>query len=198
MRRAMIKSNIWSGKITRLPFVGIVVVLLSGGGIGMLLPFIISKVLPGVVNIGGNITTFGPVFWGLVIGAIIMALIIMLRQNEFAATIVIAASVVLDWYLHTFILALLMALALLLVFFLARSPRYPWAAPRALWLWVLFLVLMIFAANRGALTIYEGVSYYSSITLGAFILFWLGTVIARNVASTRCFFKVLTVFAALF
>jgi O-antigen ligase len=177
--------------------VGIVVVLLAGGGIGMLLPFIISRVLPGVVNIGGNIPMFGPVFWGLVIGAIIMALILLLRQHEFAATIVIAASIILDWYLHTFIVALLMALALLLIFFLARSSRYPWAVPRALWLWALFLVLTIFAAYRGALTIYEGVSYYSSITLGALIMFWLGTVIARSVASIRRFFKALTGFSAL-
>src|SRR5437773_2379908 len=129
-RRAKVKSNVWGGKMkgdrattSHLPSIVTVILLLSAGGIGILLPSIISKVLPGVAQIGGSIGTFGPGFWGLIIGALVMALIILLRQDELAATAAIAASIVLDTYLGTSIVGLLMAFALLLIFFLARSPR---------------------------------------------------------------------------
>jgi len=180
-----------------LHFIGIVILLLSAGGIGFLLPPVISKMSPAVDKFGGSIGTFGPAFWGLIIGVLIMAVIIIFRQDEFAATVVVAASIILDWYLHIGFVALLMALVLLLVFFLARSPRYPWATPPALLLWLLFLVLIIFSATRGILTNNEALYFYPGITFGAFIMFWLGTVIARNVTRARLFFITLTGFGTL-
>jgi len=203
-KRAKMKSNAWVGKIrgerttsSHLPLIVTVILLLSGGGIGMLLPSFISKMLPYLNAWGGSLGTFGPATWGLVGGALMMAVIIILRQDEIAATAVIAASIVLDWYLHTFIVGLIMALVLLLIFFLGRSPRRPWTQPRALWLWVLFLVLIIFSAMRGATTIYEVLLYYSHSTVGALIMFWLGAVITRDVSSFRRFLKVLGAFGTL-
>jgi O-antigen ligase len=196
------KSNVWNEKIrgdlvesSRLPLI-VTMVLLLAGGIGILLP----KVLPVADNIIGRIGTFDTAFLfsELAIGTlVIMALIIIFRQDEFAATAVIAASVILDWYLHINFVAMLMALALLLIFFLARSPRYPWVAPPALWLWVLFLLLIIFAAIRGSLTTYEILYFYNYITFGAFIMFWLGAVLASNMTSVRRFFRLLTGFGTL-
>jgi O-Antigen ligase len=196
------KSNVWNEKMRgdwveslRLPFL-VMILLLLAGGIGILLP----KVLPRADNIIGRIGTVDSAFLfsELAIGTLfIMALIIFLRQDEFAATAVMAASIMLDWYLHINFVALLMALALLLIFFLARSPRYPWVAPPALWLWVLFLLLIIFAAIRGSLTTYEILYFYNYITFGAFIMFWLGAVLARNMTSVRRFFLMLTGFGTL-
>ena len=200
----MLKSNIWSGEFARargrsslLTIVVIAIVLFLGGGIGMLLPSLIFRVLPTIEGFGQSIGVLNPAFWGLVIGTLIMAVIIGLRQDEFAATAVIAAGIMLDWYLHRNFVALLMALVLLLIFFLARSPRYPWVAPPALWLWFLFLVLIIFAAIRGSLTTYEALYFYNYITFGAFIMFWLGAVIARNMTSVRRFLRMLTGFGTL-
>jgi O-antigen ligase len=201
-KRVKMKSNVWDGKLrgdkaifSRLPFT--VILMLSAGGIGMLLPSILSKVLPGLDRIGGSIGALSPAFWGLFIGAIIVAAIIIFRQDELAATVVFAVSIVLDFYLGTYIVGLLMAIVLLLIFFLARSPRYPWAEPGALWLWALFLVLIIFAAIRGAPSTYEVLYYYSYNTLGTLVMFWLGTVIARRVTSVRRFFNLLAGFGTL-
>lgn len=200
----MLKSNRWTEKIIGdrkivppLRWIVLAIALLAGGEIGLLLPSLISRVSPAIDRFEGSIVTLSPIFWGLVVGTLIMTVIIMLRQDEFAANVVIATSIILDWYLHINFVALLIALILLLVFFLTRSPRYPWAEPRALWLWTLFLVLIIFAATRGSLTTYEALYYYNYFTFGAFIMLWLGTVISRNVTSARRFFKILTGFGAL-
>jgi O-antigen ligase len=83
------------------------------------------------------------------------------------------------------------------IFFLARSPQRPWAEPRALWLWALYLALAIFPAIRGATNAYDTAFYYPNIMFGALILFWLGTVIARDVASVRRFFNILAAFSTL-
>src|SRR5260370_5761910 len=95
--------------------------------------------------VGAVIGTFDPSIWEAVVGAIIMAVIIIFRQDELAATAVIIISLYYDWYLKQgWVLAQIMALVLLLIFFLARSSRYPWAGPHALWLWSLMLILALF------------------------------------------------------
>lgn len=199
--REITRDGKWKAFFTssRSPIAVIVITLLLGGGLGMLIPSIMSNmyVLAEVNKFGGILGTFGPAFWGLVVGAIIMIQIILLRQDELAATIIMAISLCLDWYLATYIVAQILALVLLLIFFLARSLRYPWEEPSALWLWVLFLGLTIFPAIRGAIDVYDTVFYYPNLILGALIMFWLGTVIARNITSIKRFFKVVAGFGTL-
>lgn len=125
---------------------------------------------------------------------IFMALLLYFRQDELAATLVLAVSLYIDWYLSVRVTALVMILLLLCVFFLARSPRYPWGEPRALWLWALFLGVAIFPAIRGALTLHDVLLYYPSIVFGAFISYWLGLVIGRNTRSLRRLFQMLAGF----
>ncbi|HZU04202.1 MAG TPA: O-antigen ligase family protein [Ktedonobacteraceae bacterium] len=136
-------------------------------------------------------------FSALLIGAIILTIIIVLRQDQLAAVVVIAVHLYVDWYLGLALVAHVLALALLVFFFLSRSPRFPWGEPRALWLWGLFLILTIAPATRGALTPHDTLNYYPNIVLGALIMFWLGTVIARDTASVRRFFQVLSLFGSL-
>lgn len=196
----MFKSNIWTAqipkKVSLRSFTVLLIALLSGG-IGILLSSTISKMLPVVYTFVGRVGIFDTTFWGLIIGILIMVLIILLRLIELAATLAVAASIILDWYLHINYVALLMALILLLIFYLGRGSRYPWVKPPALFLWVLFLVLIIFSGIRGSLTTYEALYYYPYITLGAFVMYWLGTIIARDTISTRHLLKLLTGFGTL-
>src|SRR5260221_7162764 len=111
--------------------------------------------------------------------------------------LVVAVQVYVDFYWGLHIVSVTIALALLVIFFLARSPRRPWAEPRVLWLWALYLALAIFPAIRGATNAYDTAFYYPNIIFGALILFWLGTLIARDAASVRRFFNILAAFSTL-
>jgi len=124
-----------------------------------------------------------------------MLLIIMLRQYELAAVVLVAVKLYVDWYLNLTFTVPTLALGLLLIFFLGRSPQYPWAAPRALWLWVLFLVLTLLQTGRAPSLLYAA-QYYVENIFSALVMFWLGTVIARDVVYVRRFFQVLSVFGA--
>jgi len=151
-----------------------------------------------VNRFGGILGTFGLAFWALVVGILIMVLIILFRQDELAATIVIAISLCLDFYLSTYIVAQILALALLLIFFIAQSPRYPWVAPRALWLWTLFLLLALLAIfpSTQATFPFGGIRYYLKVFLASFIIFWIGMTIARDITKVRLLFSLLIVFGA--
>jgi O-antigen ligase len=131
------------------------------------------------------------------IGGILTAIILVLRQDELAVMLVIGVDLYIDWYLGLHIVSLAMALGLLTIFFFARSPQHPWAEPRAIWLWVLFLALAIFPAIRGATNAYDTAFYYPGIIFGALVIFWLGTVISRDSASVRRFFNILAAFGTL-
>ncbi len=199
----MIKSNRWGGRISsdkaipsRFSFLMMVIALLLGGGLGMLIPFIVNYKIIGAL---GRVVPalVGPHFWVVVIAVIIMGLIVLLRQDELAATVIIAVHLYVDWYLGLAIVAQILALALLIMFFLARSPRYPWIEPNALWFWGLFLALAIFPAIRGGLSISDIFFYYPNLILGALIIFWLGAVIARDIASVRRLFQILSALGTL-
>ncbi len=176
------RSSVWSKGITKdkfsifslFPVLGTMIALLLGGALGI----------------------FGPYARMVVIGAIMLAVIIVLCLDELAATVVIAVHLYIDWYLGLRVVALLMVLALLVIFW-ARSPRHLWAEPRALWLWALLLMLAIFPAIRGALSLYDALFYYPNVFFGAFITYWLGIVIGRNTASVHRLFSMLAGFAAL-
>src|SRR5579872_3253413 len=199
----MMKSGLWSSKtspdrgaFTPVPFLLMGLLVLVAGGIGILIPTVVGKVSPGLSKFEG-IGLFGITFWALIIGAILSVLIILLNQRELAAAVVIAVSLLLDWYLGTYVLAPTFALVLLLVYYVQRSAERPWIAPRALWLWAVFLVLTLIPSIRGAITVYDTLTYYPNVILGALVVFWLGTVIARNMGSVRLFFNLLAGFGTL-
>src|SRR5947208_10215425 len=134
------RSSVWSKRATRdtlslhslLPLLAIAITLLLGGVLAIV----------------------GPYAWAVLIGAMIVAVILLLRQDELAAMIVIATHLYIDWYVGLRVGALVIVLLLLPVFFLARSSRRPWVEPRALWLWGLLLVLALFPSIRGAEGLY--------------------------------------------
>lgn len=155
-----------------------------------------SAVFPLIVTavallFGAILGTFDASKLAFVVGAIILVIVVALRQNELAATMIVAAHLYIDWYLGLELVAQVVAVGLLFLFFLARSPQRPWVAPQALWLWCLFLVLTIAPVLRGAQGLYDLAYYYPNIIFGALVAFWLGMVVANNRIRLRTLFKML-------
>lgn len=126
-----------------------------------------------------------------------LLLALFFRQNELAVMALIAVHLYVDWYLGLHIVSVSAAVLLLFIFFLTRSPEHPWVEPCALWLWALFLVFAIYPAIRGAATLYDTAFYYPNVIFGAFIMFWVGSVLARDYAAIRRFFKICAAFGTL-
>ncbi len=166
--------------------------LMLAGMIGLLLGGVLIAVL-----LGGVYGKLGLYAEEAVIGALSLTVILLLGQDELAVTVVLAVNLYVDWYLGVHFVWLLMTIALLYIFYLARSPQRPWIEPGALLLWVWFLGLAIYPAIRGALTPADALLYYPSIVFGAFITFWLGSLLARNTASVRRLFQMLAGFGGL-
>jgi glycosyltransferase involved in cell wall biosynthesis/O-antigen ligase len=131
-----------------------------------------------------------------IVGALAMMIIIALRQDRLAAALIIMIHLYADWYLGMRVAALGVALVLLSIILLARSPHSPMQLPRALWLWIIFLALGIPPALRGV-TWPDSTTYYLDIIFGALVMFWLGTVIAQNAACIRRLFQILAACATL-
>ncbi len=146
---------------------------------------------------GGVLGTLSSTLCLVAVVAMGMALVIALRQDELALIMIIAVHLYVDWYLGKHIVSLTVALALLLFFYLARSSKRPFAEPRFIWLWFLYLALAIYPAFQGALTAYDAAFYYPNIIFGAFIWAWLGTILARNMTSIGLLFKLFSLFATL-
>lgn len=153
-------------------------------------PFLFTAALVALLA-GSVIGIVGPYASATIIGTITMAFILLRRQDQLAVTATIAVHIYVDFYLGLHLVAPAMTVVLLLIFFLARSPRHPWVEPPALWLWGLFLVLAIPPAIRGALTSFDAASFYPGNIFTAFTMFWLGTLIARDGAHVRHFFQIL-------
>ncbi|HEV2660797.1 MAG TPA: hypothetical protein VGU68_09360, partial [Ktedonobacteraceae bacterium] len=167
----MLKSNRWSEKpladrklVPPLRWIVLVIALVAGGEIGLLLPSLVSRVSPAIDRFEGNSGASNSVFWGLIIGVLLMALIIVFRQHELATTMVIASSIIADLYLGLYFVSLLIACLLLVVFFLSRSPGAPWVKPSLFWLWISFVVLAIFPATHG-IDFFDSMQYYLRVFL---------------------------------
>lgn len=147
--------------------------------------------------IGVVLGLFGPYAWAIVIGSMILAVIIAFRQDELGAAFILAIHLNVDWYLGLRVVSLVLTLLLLCFYYVFRSPQRPWVMPRSLWLWFLFLGLSIIPAVRGATDLYDTLFYYPNLILGALLMFWLGTIIARNPASIRLFFRIFSFYSML-
>jgi len=150
--------------------------------LGIIIPFSLNKEL-------GN---YSYDIYGAVVAIMFIVIIIMLRLYEFYVSITLVMSVYIDWYLGLFITALMMALVLLFFFYVALPLKERRIKPAMLFLWLLFLAITILPAIRGATDRYNTLYYYPDLIFGAFIMFWLGNVIAKDVSSMRRFFQMLS------
>lgn len=136
-------------------------------------------------------------FTGLgVLSLLILALVLVCRQYELAAVLIIVAHLYLDWYLGMRFVGLAITLLLLALLFIARSPGRPWIFPRLPWLWLPLLALAIFPADRG-LTLSDGFTYYLTVFFAAWITFWLGSVLAHDQNRLRLTLQLLAGFGLL-
>lgn len=155
-------------------------------------------VLPAALFLGAAISKFSPVYGYAVAGAIVMVNVVLLRMDELTVTLIIAVHLWVDWYLGLHLVGILMALILLFAYYFGRSADRPWVEPRPLWLWASFLTLTIYPAiNGGQFQVFDAASFYPSDVLGAFLLFWLGSIIAKDISALRRVFQLLSFFAAL-
>lgn len=147
--------------------------------------------------LGIALSRFNATYSFVAAGAMAVGIIALLRYDELMLALIIAVRVLADWYLGYRLIALLMAIIYLVVCYFGRSTDRPWVKPRMVWLWVVFLLLTIYPAVKGALDLYDADTYYPSFVLSAFIMFWLGNIVARNISSMKRVFQWLAIFAAL-
>jgi O-antigen ligase len=151
--------------------------------------------------LGVAIGTVNTTYAIVVVGALVTVLILLLRIDELIAALIIAAHILIDAYLGfaTYQIALLMALLLLLVCYFGRSVDHPWSRPRWVWLWLVFLMLNIIPTLKGgAFDLTNSIGYYLEVVFSPFIMFWLGNILARDIAGVRRVFQWLSLLAALF
>lgn len=136
-----------------------------------------------------------PVYSIVATGAIFMVFIIIFRCDELIVALIIAVWILVDCYLAFRVVSLLMELVMLSVCYLGRSEKHPWVGPRAIWLWILFLILTIYPAIKGALDLYDADTFYPSLIFSAFMMFWLGNIVAKDISAVRRVFQLLSIFA---
>ncbi len=157
-------------------------------------------VLLTALPLGVTIGALSLVYSAVATGTIIMVIILLLRLDELTVTLIVAAHIIIDSYLgfDVYQIALLMALVLLIVCYFGRSANHPWIGPRSIWLWVLFLILNIYPTiNGGAFSLTNAIAFYLNLVLSAFIMFWLGNIIAKDISAGRRVFQFLSVLATL-
>lgn len=131
------------------------------------------------------------------IGVCVILIILQLRLDELMVALLVVIWILVDCYLGFRLVSQLMSILLLFVCYLGRSVNHPWVEPRPIWLWGLFLTLTIFPAIKGALDLYDADTFYPSIVLSAFIMFWLGNIVAKDISAVRRVFQLLSIFATL-
>jgi O-antigen ligase len=150
--------------------------------------------------LGVAIGVFSPVGSAVAAGTLITVIIILLRLDELTVTLIVAVHILVDSYLgfDVYQVAMLMALVLLFACYIGRSADHPWTGPRSIWLWILFLILNIYPTiNGGAFRLTNAIAFYLNLVLSAFIMFWLGNIIAKDISAVRRVFQLLSVLAAL-
>ncbi|MDQ2903655.1 MAG: O-antigen ligase family protein [Ktedonobacteraceae bacterium] len=165
-------------------------------------PPVIFSILAALATlpIGVVIGALSPVYGAVITGIIIIVIIVLLRLNEFAVTLIVALHILVDSYfgLDVYQIAMLVALVLLFACYFGRSVDHPWTGPRSLGFWVLFLLLTIYPTiNGGAFRLTNAIAYYLNLVLSAFVMFWLGNIIAKDIAAVRRVFQLLSILAAL-
>jgi O-antigen ligase len=142
-----------------------------------------------------------PIYGAAVVGTLITVIIVLLRLDELTVTLIVAVHILLDSYLSLDVYQVAMLISLLLLFacYFGRSADHPLTQPRSIWLWVLFLILNIYPTiNGGTFGLTNSIAFYLNLVLSAFIMFWLGNIIAKDISTVRRVFQFLSVLAALF
>lgn len=148
------------------------------------------------LSAGLAIGTIGSYIPAIVIGASLLLIILMLRQNHLAAIYIIVVHLYVDWYLGLGVVALPLMCLLIAILYLTRSPNQKWLEPYMVWIWVILLSYAILPAIHG-LTRLDGFYYYFNNIVGAFLMFWLGAALIRDAKSLKLMLSLLAGFGTL-
>jgi len=152
----------------------------------------------GSLCIGVIVGRYNLTYGAAVAGAIVITIIILLRLDELTAVLLIAIHIWVDTYLGLHLVALLLALVLVFLYYLGRSDSHPWTGPRSIWLWILFIILAIYPTIVGAsFNANDAYGFYLHLVLGAFFMFWVGNLVAKDISSVRRIFQLLSVLATI-
>ncbi len=148
--------------------------------------------------VGVAVGRFSPTYGAAAAGALAITIIVLLRLDELTAVLIFAIHIWVDTYLGLHVVAMLLALALLFFYYFGQSTEHPWTLPHTLWLWILFLILTIYPTILGAsFNANDAYGFYLHLVLGAFFVFWLGNLVAKDILSLRRVFQLLAALATL-
>jgi O-antigen ligase len=160
----------------------------------------IALLVPSLLLLGVGLGRISPTYSGALSSALFLGIVILLRLDELMMTIIVAVHILVDAYLQLdlYQVALLMSLLLLFVCYLRKSSGRSWTGPRLIWLWVLFLILTIYPTiEGGAFSLTNSIAFYLNLVFSAFIIFWLGNIVAKDIVAVRRVFQCLTFLATL-
>jgi len=150
------------------------------------------------VLLGGVLGTLDTSTAAFIIGALLFLIVLVLRQYELAVAMILVAHIYIDWFVGREIVGTTVAVGLLFLLFIVRSHEHPWVTPRAMWLWVLFLIITIPPTIQGSHgSPYNFAYYYPNTIFGALVMFWLGLLVARDEIHLGTLFQVLAVLGTL-
>src|SRR5260370_4071395 len=166
-------------------------------------PSLIFSILALLVSLflGVAISRFNPIYALVIAGALVVAIMVLLRLDEFIVALIVAIHILVDSYLGfaVYQIGLLMALLLLFACYFGRSADRPWTGPRWFLLWFAFLVLTIVPTIEGGdFSLTNSIGYYLEVVFSPFIMFWLGNIIAKDISPFRRVFQFLSILATLF
>jgi O-antigen ligase len=128
--------------------------------------------------------------------------LVAFNQYEALASLVVVASLFLDWYqlvgkpLRIAVVSTLLASALLAVLFFRQSPTRPWVRLPLAGVWVVFLALCGWATIRG-LDLQDSVTYYAGVVVNAVLICMIGLQLGRNERSLSRLFRMLSALGGL-
>jgi O-antigen ligase len=155
-------------------------------------------IISAALSLGMIVGILKPVYGFAIAGALVLVIVVLLRWDDLAVTLIVAVHLWIDWYLALHLVGILAALLLVFAYYFGRSADHPWVGPRPLWLWILFLTLTIYPAiNGGRLLLYDAATVYPSLILGACLMFCLGSTIAKDISTLRRALQMLSFVAAL-
>jgi O-antigen ligase len=166
-------------------------------------PSLIVSILVSLVGLflGVAISLLNPIYAFIIAGALIVAIMVVLRLDELILTLIVAIQILVESYLGyaVYQISLLMGLVLLVACYFGRSAKRPWTEPRWLWLWLMFLAWNIVPTLKGgSFSLTNSIGYYLEVVVSSLIGFWLGNLIARDIVSIRRLLQLLSLLAVFF
>jgi O-antigen ligase len=141
----------------------------------------------GAALLGVALAAVGQASLSLMFGllaALVAWLMYLARQETLLAGVIVAVAIFVDFYqiiglpLRQPVMAVALSAALLAILFFTQSDARPWQRIPQLGFWTAFVALAMLGVPRGPMT--QTGFYFLTVIVGPFLLYLLGTQVARN------------------